>query len=182
MRGYTACRFDRNVYTIVVLTMLPRDERLQFSYAVSNMSPVNEEGRQVELYPHRLVFLGPRTVNAQTPPKVRPWLELIVDSLDSQIEEANYASDMFQQIIERMRRTTLSPKELSIIKDEAAWEETRQSALEEGRAEGEVEGRRQEKLTIAHAMLADGIEGAVIAKVTGLTQTEIEQINPQRNQ
>ena len=174
VRGYTAYRFERTVYTIVVLTTLPRDESLQFSYAVSNMSPVNEQGAQVELYPHRLVFLGPRSVNAQTPPRVRPWLELIADSLDSQIEEANYTSDMFQQIIERMRRTTLSPAELSSIKDEAAWEETKQSALAEGRAEG----RKQEKLAIARDMQVADIEVAVIARVTGLTPTEIEQINP----
>jgi len=37
-------------------------------------------------------------------------------------------------------------------------------------------------LAIARDMLADGIEGAVIARVTGLTSTEIEQINPKRNQ
>ena len=176
VRGYTAYRFERTVYTIVVLTTLPRDESLQFSYAVSNMSPVNEQGAQVELYPHRLVFLGPRRVNAQTPPRVRPWLELIADSLDSQIEEANYTSDMFQQIIERMRRSTLSPAELGIIKDEAAWEESKQTML----AEGLAEGRRQEKLAIARDMQAAGIELAVIARVTGLTATEIEQINPFR--
>ena len=192
VRGYTAYRFERTVYTIVVLTTLPRDESLQFSYAVSNMSPVNEQGAQVELYPHRLVFLGPRSVNAQTPPKIRPWLELIADSLDSQLEEANYTSDMFQQIIERMRKTTLSPAELGIIKDEAAWEESKQTMLAEGlakgqaegraegRAEGEAEGRRQEKLAIARDMQAAGIELAVIARVTGLTATEIEQINPFR--
>ena len=132
----------------------------------------------MELYPHRLVFLRPRGVNAQTPPKVRPWLELIADSLDSQIEGQRYTSDLFQQIIERMRRTTLSPAELGIIKDEATWEETKQSALAKGRAEGQVEGRRQEKLAIARDMLANDIEAAVIAKVTGLTPIEIEQINP----
>ena len=79
------------------------------------MSPINELGERIEIYPHRLVFLGPRLVNAQTPAKVRPWLALIADSLDSQIEEQNYGSDLFQRIIDRMRRTTLSPAELAVV-------------------------------------------------------------------
>ena len=90
---------------------------------VERMYTEYEFGIQVDLYPHRLIFLGPRSVNNQTPAKALPWLELIADSLDSQVEEANYASALFQQIIERMRRNTLSPEELSIIKDEAAWED-----------------------------------------------------------
>jgi len=174
VRGYAAYRFARQVYTIVVLTTVPQDKQLQFSYAVSNMNPINEFGQQIELYPHRLVFLGPRLVNAQTPAKVRPWLTLIADSLDSQIEEQNYGSDLFQRIIDRMRRTTLSPAELAVIKDEAAWEEAKRNLL----AEGLAEGRRQEKLAIARTMLANGLESAFVASVTGLTPSELEQINP----
>jgi predicted transposase/invertase (TIGR01784 family) len=182
VRSYYSYRFERTVYTIVVLTRLPQDQQLQFSYAVSDMSPVNEHNRQLAIYPHRLIFLGPRSVNAQTPPKVRPWLELIADSLDSQVEEANYDSAILRQMIERMRRQTLSPEELSIIKDEAAWEEAKQNALREGRAEGLaeglmeglVEGSRQKSLEIARAMLADGMEVAVVARLTGLTPAELE--------
>ncbi|MCE7981203.1 MAG: hypothetical protein DYG89_08440 [Caldilinea sp. CFX5] len=184
VRGYSVYRFNRNVYTIVVLTRMPNEKHLQFSYAVSNMSPVNEMGTQIELYPHRLVFLGPRSVNEKTPPKVRPWLELIADSLDSQINEADYTSDLFRDIIERMKRNTLSPEELSIIKDEAAWEEAKQNALREGRAEGHAEGHaegraeggREKALEIARAMLADNIDKAIIARITGLPLTEVEQI------
>jgi predicted transposase/invertase (TIGR01784 family) len=176
VRGYTAYRFNRNVYTIVVLTRQPQKEELQFSYAVSNMSPVNEAGTQIELYPHRLVFLGPRSVNAKTPARVRPWLELIADSLDSQVNEANYDSDLFREIIERMKRNTLSPEELSVIKDEAAWEEAKQNALKEGRDEGLAEGRRTEKVEIARSMLTEGIDKATVARITGLPLAEIEQI------
>ena len=138
VRSYYSYRFERSVYTIVVLTSLPQDKQLQFSYAVSNMSPVNEQGTQIQIYPHRLVFLGPRALNDQTPPKVRPWLQLIADSLDSQVEATNYTSDLFQRIIERMRRTTLSPEELSLIKDEAAWEEAKRNAIAEGLAKGVI--------------------------------------------
>lgn len=173
VRGFSAYRFERNVYTIVVLTRLPREADLQFSHAVSNMSPVNEFGKQIELYPHRLVFLGPRSVNAQTPLTARPWLELIADSLDSQVEEAKYESDLFQQIIERMRRNTVSPEELSNIKDEAAWEDAKRNMLAEGLQQGLEQGRYLEKLEIARAMLVGGADQAFIIQVTGLTTAQI---------
>lgn len=174
--SYYSYRFERAVYTIVVLTSQPQEKHLQFSYAVSNMSPTNEQGKQIEIYPHRLVFLGPRSVNAQTPTRVRPWLELIADSLDSQVEATNYDSDLFQKIIERMKKNTLSPEELSVIKDEAAWEEAKQNAMREGREEGLAEGQRQEKLSIARTMLTNGMTVDLIATVTGLTPVEIAQL------
>lgn len=166
--SYYSYQFERAVYTIVVLTSQPQEKHLQFSYAVSNMNPTNEQGKQIEVYPHRLIFLGPRSVNEQTPPKVRPWLQLIADSLDSQVEATNYDSDLFQKIIERMRKHTLSPQELSDIKDEAAWEETKQNAMREG--------QRQEKLAIARTMLANGMTLDLIATITGLSPNDISEL------
>ncbi|MFZ4663346.1 MAG: hypothetical protein ACOYNY_40445 [Caldilineaceae bacterium] len=49
-------------------------------------------------------------------------------------------------------------KELSIIKDETAWKAAKQNALREGRNEGGQEKVRE------------------IARITGLSLTEIEQI------
>lgn len=178
VRSYYSYRFERTVYTIVVLTRQPQQQELQFSYAASDMNPVNEWDQQLAIYPHRLVFLGPRSVNEHTPPRVRPWLELIADSLDSQIEEAKYDNDIFRQMIERMRRQTLSPDELARIKDEAAWEEAKQNAIRIGRAEGIAEGRKQQSLTIARTMLAEGIDRAIIARLTGLDPSEIEETDP----
>jgi len=55
--GFQEYGFDRTVYTIVVLTSTPRDGSINFSCAVSDMNPVDEYGRTVEVYPHRLVLL-----------------------------------------------------------------------------------------------------------------------------
>lgn len=192
VRSYHAYRFQRNVYTIVVLTRQPKPEHLRFSYAVSAMNPVDEFGDTIDIYPHRLVFLVPRAVNEQTPERVRPWLELIADSLDSQVEESAYASDLFQHIIERMRKSNLSPDELARIKDESAWEDVkrkeRTEGLEEGLAAGREEGlaaglatghaagRRENSLEIARALLLKGMDATLIASVTGLTVAEIEQL------
>lgn len=188
VRGFYAYRFERTVYTIVVLTSRPQPKHLRFSYAVSNMSPVDEFGTQIDLYPHRLIFLSPKSVNDDTPAQVRPWLELIADSLDSQIEAERYDSNLFQQIIERMRRNTLSPEELARIKDESAWEdakarakrEGREEGIEEGREEGREEGleagRREAILEVARSLAKQGMATTLIANATGLDIAEIEAI------
>jgi hypothetical protein len=57
--GFDEYAFDRTVYTIVVLTSVPRDGSVKFSCAISDMSPVDEWGNQVPIYPHRMVFWYP---------------------------------------------------------------------------------------------------------------------------
>jgi predicted transposase/invertase (TIGR01784 family) len=52
-------------------------------------------------------------------------------------------------------------------------EEGRQQGLEEGRQEGLQEGRQEAKYAIARAMLAKGLDVAVVAELTGLTPEEI---------
>ncbi|MEY4768401.1 MAG: hypothetical protein RL637_1040 [Pseudomonadota bacterium] len=52
--------FDKTVYTIVILTSIPRDGSMNFSCAISDMNPINEHGQILNVYPHRLLFLCPR--------------------------------------------------------------------------------------------------------------------------
>ena len=47
---------------------------------------------------------------------------------------------------------------------------------EEGREEGLEQGREEEKRTIAHNMLSEGLDPATIAKITGLTMKEIQAL------
>ena len=48
--------------------------------------------------------------------------------------------------------------------------------LEEGRAEGRAEGREQERLKMARAMKAHGMDASVIADITGLPLKQIEEL------
>ena len=88
--GFDEYAFDRSVYTIVVLTSVPRDSSVKFSCAIGDMSPVDEWGNKVPVYPHRIVFLVPRLVNEQTPPAIRKWLDFISDSLDGSTDQSGY--------------------------------------------------------------------------------------------
>ncbi len=140
--GHQQYRVERDVFTLVVLTTQPRDPGMQFSVAVSDMDPISEQGARVGVYRHRLVFLNPKVINAKTPKRVRPWLELIADSLDGEVDEAKYPDPTMQRALRTAVTRSVSPDELARIKDEAAWEATKQDERANGRAEGEAKGLR----------------------------------------
>lgn len=184
VRGFEEYAFAHTVYTIVVLTSVPRDGSVTFSYACSNCNPVDEHGRVVSVYPHRLVFLVPRLVNADTPAQIRQWLAFIEDSLDGKMDEARYTKNPFHSMLEDIRRTTISPEELAIIKDEAAWEkakarlaaEERADVHAEGRAEGLAEGLVKGQAELIAAMFRRGASIGQIAALTGIDSSQIEAL------
>ncbi|MFO0592647.1 MAG: PD-(D/E)XK nuclease family transposase [Polyangiaceae bacterium] len=146
-------RTARTVYTVVVLTTPPRDERLSFSVAVTDMDPVNEQGNKLGVLCHRLVFLNPKNINDQTPPAARRWMELIADSLDGVIDEGQYRDDLLKRVIGAIGSRSVSPDELARIKDEAAWESVLADGRAEGRAEGIAEGVAKGRAEGAREML-----------------------------
>lgn len=170
VRSHADYRFDKTVYTVVVLTGSPRQQEnnSKFSIATSNMDPVNEFGDRLSVYPHRLVFLNPRLRNDKTPKSIRVWLELIDDSMDEEVNEEKYYLPIFQQIIEEIKTDNITPQELKIIKDEAAWERTLRESFDEGRRKREEE--------IALSMLQRGMDIVLISEMTGLKSEEIEPL------
>jgi len=171
VKGAEKYQFEQVVYTIVVLTSIPKDKSINFSVGVSTMNPVTEFGQAVEAYPHRLVFLAPRLVNEQTPPLIREWLELIKDSLDKEVDETAYQRPLFQQIIKGIEETEIDPATLAEIKDEKAWEYVQASA----RQEGLEQGAYQKALEITHQLL-DVLDDEIISLKTGLTVEQVRQL------
>jgi predicted transposase/invertase (TIGR01784 family) len=204
VKSSKAYKFDHKVYTIVVLTSPPRKSEIDFSVAISDFNPINEFSRKVEVYPHQLVFLVPRMINEHTPPRIRTWLEIILDSLDEEIDETRYRSPIFEQVIDAIKRENLSPEEFRILKDEESWEETlieersegrvegfeegheighaggREEGLQEGHeighAKGLQEGQQREKETIARSLMSQGLSTEVITTTTGLSEAEVEKL------
>jgi len=182
--GFQEYGFDRTVYTIVLLTSTPRDGSINFSCAVSDMNPIDEYGRTVEIYPHRLVFLCPRQVNDKTPPLVKKWLNFIEDSLDGEMNEVDYPDTLWQKIMAAIHKQSISPALLSEIKDDVAWEkakirfvaEGREEGLEKGREKGREEGMlKQQRETVLQARKM-GLDEMAIAKLTGVTVQELKKI------
>ena len=50
------------------------------------------------------------------------------------------------------------------------------TAAEDGRAEGFAEGKAEERVQIAKAMIEEGIDTNTIAKVTGLSCEEVKSL------
>ena len=172
--GFDEYGFERTVYTIVVLTSIPRDGSINFSCAISDMNPVDEWGNKVLVYPHRLIFLSPRKVNEKTPSSVRKWLNFIADSLDGKMEESGYSEVLFQQMLKTIRKQTIDPGLLQEIKDEAAWEKAKARFTAEGwrdgREEGWEAGKQDAREESARNLLSLGVlTEEQIAQVTGLT-------------
>jgi hypothetical protein len=188
VKGYQAYQFDRTVYTIVLLTSTPRDGSIDFSCAVSDMNPIDEKGRKIGLYPHRLIFLCPRLVNDSTPPKVKKWLSFIEDSLDKKIDENHYSDDLFQKIIDRITKRTINPELLSEIKDAAAWDIAKAQFRKEGHKEGieqekkkseqklaiEKQKHQQQQFTLIKRLSKQGFDQAAIATMLDLSIKDIK--------
>ncbi len=177
--GYDEYRFNQTVYTIVVLTSTPRDGSVNFSCAISDMNPIDEYGKTVDLYPHRLVFLCPRQVNEQTPQKIRQWLHFIEDSLDGEMDETHYPNKIWQQIMALIKKRDIDPAVLAKIKDEAAWEKAKKRFAAEGKEEGMQEGieagRLEEKIKLAKNLL-DILDVETIALKSGLSLEAVKEL------
>ena len=187
--GFREYGFDRTVYTIVVLTSTPRDGSIPFSCAVSDMNPIDEHGHTLEVYPHRLLFLCPRQTNEKTPPLIKKWLDFIDDSLDGEMNEADYQDSLWQKILASIQKRTIDPTLLSEIKDDMAWEESKKRFAKEGREEGREEGLEQgieqgreqvkqemleqQQQTISQARKM-GLDDEQIVQLTGLNLLDIK--------
>jgi predicted transposase/invertase (TIGR01784 family) len=182
--GWKEYAFDRTVYTIVVLTSTPQDGSIDFSCAISDMNPVNEQGKTIDVYPHRLFFLCPRQVNEKTPKHIKKWLDFIEDSLDGKIDEDQYQDDLLQKIINTIKERTIDPDLLSEIKDDMAWEEEkkrfRKESREEGLKEGREKGREEERLKQQQQVILKarkmGLSDEDIADLVGLSLIEIQHL------
>jgi len=77
-------------------------------------------------------------------------------------------NDLLLKTPQKIKSDNITPQELKVIKDEAAWEQTKQNAFEDG--------RREEKEQIALSLLKEGVDVDLIAKTTGLKLEDIEAI------
>ena len=164
VKNSKAYQFDRAVYTIVVLTSPYSENEIDFSVAITDFNPINEFSRKVDVYPHQLVFVVPRMVNDKTPSGIKVWLELVLDSLDGEIDESRYRSPIFERVIDAVKLDNISPTERRVLKDEESWEDTL------------IDVRQKEKEDIARALIREGISTKVITRTTGLTEAEIEKL------
>jgi predicted transposase/invertase (TIGR01784 family) len=154
-----------SVYTVVVLTSGDKHQR---DLAIIDFDPHDLAGKPLGKIPHKVFYLCPKYANADTPPALREWLRAIDDSLDEQVDEAQYTHPEIKQIFTVIEKDLVTPQERAQMFEESHQEELKQTSYEEGRTE--------QALTSARAMLADGLPPAAVAKYTSLTVAEVQAL------
>jgi len=154
-------RPPKKVYTIVVLTSGDKHKR---DVCTIDFDPKDLQGNGLGEIHHKVIYLCPKYVSQQTPKPYRTWLLAIQDTLDGEVEESAHPMPEIQKVFNYIKKDDISPEERAKMFDEHA-----QALLQEDKkAEG--------KLEIAQAMLAEGEPLEKIAKYTGLSNVELEQL------
>lgn len=118
------------------------------------------------------------------------WLKFLTEIDDSTVDVAPelLANDEIAEALEIVERAAYSPAELEaynkywldISTERTALAQSRQEGRREGRREGRQEGRREgrqeEKFDIARQMKSDNMPVDIIAKYTGLSADEIDNL------
>ncbi|KOR27541.1 hypothetical protein TI03_06675, partial [Achromatium sp. WMS1] len=145
------------VFTIVVLTS---GDRHKVDMAKINFDPQDRHGRFLKEIPHKLLYLCPKYVTAETPEPYREWLLAIQDSLDGTVDEKIYQKQEIQDIFDLIQKDQTTPQEYARMKDEYATE----LLINESKKE------------VAIKMYAKGFELTLIAELTELSLDELETI------
>ncbi len=185
--------FGQDVYTIVVLTApyVVKDKTgklLKDDVLVSDLNPRTLLDKVREVYPHRLIFLNPNHIAADTPENIKDWLQFIYESIENPndpninfnnpaIQKASVLADldnMPDSVVEE-GKIAESRKITQVIYEEKA------------REEGKAEGKAEERKSMVVELWQDEMPVPKIAKYTKLTETEIFKIikeyknNPKNN-
>ncbi|MBC7797729.1 MAG: PD-(D/E)XK nuclease family transposase, partial [Pyrinomonadaceae bacterium] len=191
-KNYT---IPRTVYTIIFFTAPYTIEEksgkpIQDEFLLSSLNPKNIKGFERDIYGHQLIFLNPNYRNVETPANIKDWLDLVYESIHNpEHPNINLSKSAIRKVSELIDYDDMSPEEITASKDEESRKETLaiyeekglkqglKEGREEGLKEGEEKGKREEQRVIAKNLLALGVAEQTIFDATGLTLSEIEQLN-----
>jgi predicted transposase/invertase (TIGR01784 family) len=118
-----------------------------------------------------VVYLQQDEINTLTPMQMRFYEECQINNF-TDMEKQDYVKSLMEYpcVQDMMECERAEAKEEGI---QIGIEQGR----EEGREEGRKEGRKAEKRLLVRNMLAEGLDPAVVAKVAGLTEEEIQAMS-----
>jgi len=133
------------------------------------LNPQTLQGEFRDLYGHQFVCLNPNHPNEETPQQIRDWLDLIYQSIHSPERPVlNTKNAVIKKAIELISFENLTPEERTQSKNKEA---ARITLMKEGEY-----ARREEKSEIAKNLISLGVDATIIAKATGLTIQQIEEL------
>ena len=171
-------RPSSRVYTIVVLTS---GDKHQKDVLVTDFTPRDLKGNPISEIEHKILFLCPKYVTAETPEPYRTWLRAIDDTLDEQVDETQYQSEIIQRVFTHIEQDGVSPQERARMFDEYGQAELHREEFKLGKAEGVAEGiakgEHEKALAIARQLL-EVLDDETISQKTGLS---LETVRSLRN-
>ncbi len=153
------------VYTIVVLTAGDKHHK---DVAVIDCDAKDLQGQPLLEIPHKVIYLCPKYVNEHTPPLYREWLAAIEDTLDGEVDESHYQNPTIHRVFDLIERDHISPSERARMFDEHGDEELRQEEFQKG--------KQAQKVETAKAMLVEGLDITLIARISGLSAAEVTEL------
>ena len=145
------------VFTIVVLTSENKEGK---DVLTIDFDPKDLQGNGINKIAHKVIYLCPHFVSENTPIAYREWLKAIEDTLDGEVNEMDYENPIIKEIFD-------------LIETDNITNEERYDLIEENHRLEEI---LTEKKNIAKNMLAENLSHAFIAKLTGLSEAEIEKL------
>jgi predicted transposase/invertase (TIGR01784 family) len=170
-RGAKDYKIKPKVYTIVVLTApsLIEDNEgntVKDDILISDVTPRNLKGQMVKFYGHQLIFLNPHFKNDDTPPQMKDWFDLILESIENpENPKINLQNKAIKRAAKLIEDDNLTPEVRRASKIAFATEETHK--IVEKRALMEV----------AQNMIAKGFDVQTISEMTGLDVETLNQLD-----
>ncbi len=165
---------EKTVYTIVLMTAPYKiNEKTREIYKdevlISNLNPKNLKGIERKLFNHELIYLNPNYKGQDTPLNYRDWLDLIYESIHHpENPTLNTTNEGVKRASEIVSYENITPDE---------WEQSKIEASKRKVIKLEREAGSEEKaIQIAKNLLQTALSNEEIAKHTGLTIRQIEEL------
>jgi hypothetical protein len=170
---------DKVVYTIAVFTgkyvaaerngkAVERD--ILFHY--SNLFDV--EGKEIDVFGHKLIFLNHNYIKDTTPQGYRDWLNLVKESIKNPANPIiNLGNHGVRKVAELIDYEHLNPEELRESKN--------RNAAESAKIAYKLAAEWERNSEIAKNAIIAGLPNEIISQITGLTLEQIQELRFELN-
>jgi len=171
---FSEYRAARTVFTLVVLISGDKHKK---DITVIDFDPKTLNGKPINEIRHKIIYICPKYMTAETPEPYREWMRAINDTLDGKVDETTYSLPEVRKVFDIIEEETLSPCDRARMMDERRndeyGEEKFSKGVKKGVKQGIEKGARKNAIETAKAMLERSMEISLIAEITGLSEADI---------
>jgi hypothetical protein len=136
---------------------------------IHNSNLFDTEGKEYDVFGHKLIFLNHNYVQDTTPQGYRDWLVLVQESIKSpKNPQVNLGNEGVKKVAELIDYEHLSPEERTESKN--------RNAAESAKKIYEQEAALRKQIEIAKNLISLALDNITIAKATGLTLEQVEAL------